>query len=76
MTSLPKLALYGGAGSSAYRVRIALKYKRIPYDSIAVDIMGGEQHKPEYNAINPMRQAGAAVMQAVCGTRRHFAHFG
>lgn len=40
--------------SAAYRVRIALNLKAVPYETHAVHLVrdGGEQHRPEYRAIN------------------------
>lgn len=46
-----KLKLYGYYRSSAaYRVRIALGLKGLPYDYLAVNLAKGEQHAPEYMA--------------------------
>jgi maleylacetoacetate isomerase len=41
--------------SAAYRVRIALNLKGLPYDLIPVNLSGngGEQHLPEYRGLNP-----------------------
>ncbi len=41
--------------SAAYRVRIALNLKGIPYTPVFVHLTrgGGEQHKPPYRAVNP-----------------------
>lgn len=41
--------------SAAYRVRIALNLKGIPYDIIPVHLTndGGEQHRDEYRDLNP-----------------------
>lgn len=41
--------------SCSYRVRIALNIKQIDYETIPVHLInqGGEQHRPEYHAINP-----------------------
>ena len=41
--------------SSAYRVRIALHHKKLPFDSIPVHLIkdGGEQHDPKYLEMNP-----------------------
>jgi maleylacetoacetate isomerase len=41
--------------SAAYRVRIALNLKRLNYRSVPVHLLrdGGQQHLPEYRAINP-----------------------
>jgi len=41
--------------SAAYRVRIALNLKNIPYDIVPVHLVnqGGEQHLANYHALNP-----------------------
>lgn len=41
--------------SAAYRVRIALHLKQLDFETIAVHLVsnGGEQHAPDYHAINP-----------------------
>lgn len=41
--------------SSSYRARIALAFKGLPYEYHAVHLLrnGGEQHSPEYRALNP-----------------------
>ncbi len=39
--------------SAAYRVRIALNLKGIPFESIAVDLRPGMHHSPAYLAMNP-----------------------
>jgi maleylacetoacetate isomerase len=41
--------------SSAYRVRIALNLKGLDWESVPVHLVrdGGEQHRPEYRAVNP-----------------------
>ena len=39
--------------SAAYRVRIALALKNIHSDTIAVNLLDGQQQSPEYLAINP-----------------------
>lgn len=43
--------------SAAYRVRIALNLKGLPYDSLPVHLTrgGGEQHGDAYGALNPER---------------------
>jgi maleylpyruvate isomerase len=47
--------------SCAYRVRITLALKGLPFDYAAVHLMrdGGEQYLPEYGAVNPLRQVPA-----------------
>lgn len=44
--------------SSAYRVRIALALKGLPYEYAAVHLIkgGGEQHQADFGAVNPQRQ--------------------
>ena len=43
--------------SAAFRVRIALHYKALPFESIPVHLLrgGGEQHSAEFSARNPAR---------------------
>ncbi|AGW93338.1 maleylacetoacetate isomerase [Cupriavidus sp. DF5525] len=41
--------------SAAYRVRIAMALKNIPWDHVGVNLRAGEQHRPEYGALNPNR---------------------
>jgi len=47
--------------SCAYRVRITLGLKGLPFEYQAVHLMrdGGQQHRPEYGAVNPLRQVPA-----------------
>jgi maleylpyruvate isomerase len=47
--------------SCAYRVRITLGLKGLPFDYAAVHLMrdGGQQHQPGYTAVNPLRQVPA-----------------
>lgn len=45
--------------SSAWRVRIALRYKGIAYQSRAINLIrsnGGAQHDPDFLALNPLGQ--------------------
>ncbi len=54
-----KVTLHGyWRSSSAWRVRIALGFKAIPYKYVAVHLLeeGGKQHAEGYRAKNPMRQ--------------------
>ncbi|RMF66087.1 MAG: maleylacetoacetate isomerase, partial [Alphaproteobacteria bacterium] len=39
--------------SAAYRVRIALNIKKIPYEPVFVHLRRGEQQAPAYRAVNP-----------------------
>lgn len=58
------LLLYGYWRSSAsYRVRIALNLKQLAYRQQPVHLVrdGGQQHAPEYRAINPQGQVPTLV---------------
>jgi maleylacetoacetate isomerase len=64
MASSSEFLLYNYFRSSAsYRVRIALEMKGIPFDYRPVHLVngGGEQYKPEYQAINPSREVPTLV---------------
>jgi maleylpyruvate isomerase len=49
--------------SSAWRVRIALHWKGIPFERRVVNLVkdGGEQHKAAFEAMNPSRQVPVLV---------------
>ncbi len=50
------IKLYGyWRSTAAYRVRLALNIKQVSYSQQSVHLVkdGGEQHKPEYQSINP-----------------------
>lgn len=49
--------------SAAYRVRIALNLKGLPYTIIPVHLLkdGGEQHSPEFHALNPQERVPVLV---------------
>ncbi|NRD74646.1 maleylacetoacetate isomerase [Shewanella sp. VB17] len=50
------LKLYGyWRSSAAYRVRIALNYKKLAFEQVSVHLVksGGEQHKVDYAKLNP-----------------------
>jgi len=50
------MQLYGFWRSLAtFRVRVALKLKGLPFEEIPVDILSGEQFKPDYQAVNAER---------------------
>jgi maleylpyruvate isomerase len=52
-----KIALHNFWRSSAsYRVRIGLGLKQLPYEYVAVNIVGGAQFADAYRAANPMAQ--------------------
>jgi maleylpyruvate isomerase len=55
--------------SSAWRVRIALRWKGVAYDRQAVNLIapgaaGGEQHQPGYTALNPLGQVPLLELDA------------
>lgn len=45
--------------SAAYRVRIALNLKGVSYESVAINLLKGEQRLAEYGAINPQHRVPA-----------------
>ena len=56
------LKLYGyWRSSAAYRVRIALGLKGLPYENVSVHLVrdGGEQRKPKYKRVNPQGRVPA-----------------
>ena len=52
--------------SAAYRVRIALNLKGLPYEMIPIHLSkdGGQQRKPDYVAINPQMRVPALVLSS------------
>src|SRR5262249_44771004 len=57
--------LYGYFRSSAaYRTRIALNLKDLTYEMASVHLTrgGGQQHGPEYRAVNPQRRVPALAL--------------
>lgn len=51
---MPKFTLHTyWRSSSSYRVRIALLYKGLPHEQVFVNLLEGEQKKPEYLATSP-----------------------
>lgn len=52
--------------SAAYRVRIALNLKELPYDMVPVHLTrdGGQQHKPEFQKVNPQRRVPALELSS------------
>ena len=60
-----ELALYGYfRSSSSWRVRIALAWKGLAWEDRPVHLLrgGGEQHRPEHRALNPMEQVPVLVV--------------
>ena len=47
--------------SAAFRVRIALNLKGLGYEPAFVHLRRGDQHKPEYSAINPQALVPALI---------------
>ncbi|MCG7394682.1 maleylacetoacetate isomerase [Microvirga sp. ACRRW] len=45
--------------SAAYRVRIALNLKGVPYESVPVNLLKGEQREEAYGAVNPQKRLPA-----------------
>lgn len=50
--------------TAAYRVRIALNMKGLAYETVPVDLVadGGQQHAPDYVALNPSHQVPTLVL--------------
>ena len=50
--------------SAAYRVRIALNLKGLPYTIVPVHLRqdGGQQHAPQFHAINPLERVPALAL--------------
>jgi glutathione S-transferase len=54
--------LYSHDGSGGFAVEAALVKAGAPYKLVAVDTGKGEQNRPEFVAINPMRQVPALIL--------------
>ena len=52
--------------SAAYRVRIALNLKGLPYDSVSIHLVkdGGRNRTPEYRALNPQMRVPALTLDS------------
>lgn len=50
--------------SAAYRVRIALNLKGLPYEMASIHLTkdGGQQHRPEFHAVNPHERVPALAL--------------
>lgn len=50
---------------AAYRVRIALNLKGLPYETISIHLVkeGGRNRRPEYQAINPQMRVPALMLE-------------
>ena len=57
------LKLYGYYRSSTtYRVRLALNYKKIPYQTVPIDLSKDRHQETRFRAINPQRLVPALVI--------------
>jgi maleylpyruvate isomerase len=56
--------------SSAWRVRIALHYKGIPFESVPVDLDADEQQRDDYAETNPLRQVPVLELELDGESRR------
>lgn len=66
------LKLYGyWRSSAAYRVRIALNLKGVPYEQVPIHLLdgGGQQHGAAYRALNPQRLLPLLVDEENGGVR-------
>jgi maleylpyruvate isomerase len=52
--------------SAAYRVRIALNLKKLPYEMVPIHLTkeGGRQHTPEFRAVNPHARVPALELSS------------
>ena len=60
----PILATYWRS-SCSFRVRIALGYKKVDYESVLVNLLEGEQKKPVHLAKNPMGHVPTLTIDGV-----------
>ena len=54
--------------SASYRARIGLELKGLPYEYVAVNILGGAQFADDYRAANPMAQVPTLAITEDDGT--------
>lgn len=59
--SMNKIELYSLATPNGQKIGVALEEMGIPYNAHKVNIMKGEQHKPEFLAINPNGKIPAII---------------
>jgi glutathione S-transferase len=55
------MRLFYAPGSAALAPHIALEETGVPYEAIKVDLLAGEQKKPEFLAINPKGRVPALI---------------
>ena len=55
------LKFYYNTGPNPMKVALFLEESGLPYEAIPVDGRKGDQHKPEYKAINPNAKAPSIV---------------
>jgi maleylacetoacetate isomerase len=48
--------------NAAYRVRVALNIKGIPFEKISIDLLKGDQFEAQFKAVNPARAVPALVL--------------
>lgn len=53
MSSTSLTLYHHGSSACAAKVRFAMAEKQLPWDGVYIDILAGEQFKPEYLAVNP-----------------------
>jgi maleylpyruvate isomerase len=60
---MPKLYSYFRS-SAAYRTRIALNLKGVAFETVSIHLTrnGGEQHAPEFRAVNPQKRVPALAL--------------
>lgn len=57
------MKLYGFWRSLAtYRVRIAMALKGMAAEEVSIDLLKGEQHRPDYRAVNPQAVVPALIL--------------
>jgi maleylacetoacetate isomerase len=50
--------------SAAYRARIALNLKGLPYDMVSIHLQSGTNRKPEFRAVNPQMRVPALKLDS------------
>ena len=49
--------------TTSYRVRVALALKGVAYETVAVNLVAGEQRAPDYTALNPVAGVPTLVLE-------------